>query len=225
MKHLLFTLFVFLGFAAQCQTDTSAQLKFDTTVWDFGNIPVNIPVKHTFYIKNTRQQPLIIQRAAGSGGGAVPEINKDLAYFGDSGEVTIWKHSDYPGSFAKVINVYTNQGVFQLTVKGQVLNGPKITFEKTEHDFGDIPQNNPSKAEFIYTNTGDMPLIVTNVASSWGCMVPEYSKEPVMPGQTGLVKLIFNTATIGTFTKSAYVTSNGGELGLLVKGKIIEKPR
>lgn len=84
----------------------------------------------------------------------------------------------------------------------------EIKFDKETHDFGNIPQGVPATYEFVFKNTGKIPLIVTNAAASCGCTTPEWTKEPIKPGKTGTVKATFNAASPGPFTKSVTVVSN-----------------
>jgi hypothetical protein len=84
----------------------------------------------------------------------------------------------------------------------------EIKFDKETHDFGNIPQGVPATYEFVFKNTGKTPLIVTNAAASCGCTTPEWTKEPIKPGKTGMVKATFNAASPGPFTKSVTVVSN-----------------
>lgn len=72
--------------------------------------------------------------------------------------------------------------------------GPKtaIQFGKMEHDFGTIDQNTTNPTTFTFTNTGDAPLIISNAKGSCGCTVPEYPKEPIAPGETGEIKVVYS---------------------------------
>jgi hypothetical protein len=87
--------------------------------------------------------------------------------------------------------------------------GDFIKFEAVSHDFGTIAQNGNGSFDFIFSNTGKEPLLLKNVSTSCGCTVPEWPKEPIAPGAKGTVKVKYNTATIGPFTKTITVYSNG----------------
>lgn len=86
--------------------------------------------------------------------------------------------------------------------------GPKIEWEFELHDFGDIPKDNPVKIKFVFTNTGNAPLIITEVEPSCGCTAADYTKTPVMPGQKGFVLATYDAEDSGNFSKSITVTSN-----------------
>lgn len=89
-----------------------------------------------------------------------------------------------------------------------VLDGPKIQFESLIHDYGTIQKGSNGNCEFQFTNTGNEPLILSNVKASCGCTTPSWTQKPIMPGKTGVIKVHYNTNTVGGFTKSITVTSN-----------------
>jgi hypothetical protein len=95
-------------------------------------------------------------------------------------------------------------------VKTMAQEGGSITFEKTSHDFGTIKEETGSVSyEFKFTNTGKVPVIISNVKASCGCTTPGWTKEPVMPGQTGFIKALYNTTNRpGAFNKTLTVTAN-----------------
>src|SRR6478735_8928371 len=74
-----------------------------------------------------------------------------------------------------------------------------ITWKGTERVLGDIPQNKPVKIEFDFTNTGDAPLLITNVQAGCGCTSVDFAKTPVMPGATSQITAVFNAAAKGAF--------------------------
>lgn len=85
---------------------------------------------------------------------------------------------------------------------------PVISFEKTEHDFGKIKQNQPVETIFKFTNTGEVPLVITEVQSTCGCTVPEKPAEPIAPGKTGEIKVRFNGSGKNQISKSITIGSN-----------------
>lgn len=102
---------------------------------------------------------------------------------------------------------------------------PKIKFSKTEHDFGKISDAQPVTFTFEFVNEGNQPLIVTNAAPSCGCTTPEWTREPVLPGKTGLIKAQYNPVGRGTgpFTKTISVTTNGDPANavLTIRGEAV----
>ena len=73
-------------------------------------------------------------------------------------------------------------------------DGPVITFEESSKDFGDIKQGDKVAHTFKLENTGNAPLIISNVAATCGCTVPNWPKEPIAPGKTAQIKVSFNSA-------------------------------
>lgn len=68
-----------------------------------------------------------------------------------------------------------------------------ITFDKTEHDFGKILQGEVVAYSFHFTNTGNAPLLITEVKTSCGCTAGDYPREPIKPGQDGFVKATYDS--------------------------------
>src|ERR671912_598771 len=73
--------------------------------------------------------------------------------------------------------------------------GAVITFDKKTHDFGDMNQGDKVEETFKFTNTGNEPLIITNVQVTCGCTTPKgWPRDPIMPGQKGEITIGFNSA-------------------------------
>ena len=89
--------------------------------------------------------------------------------------------------------------------------GPKIEFEKTVHDYGQIVQGANGEAEFKFRNVGSEPLVLSNVSASCGCTVPAWPREPIMPGDFGSITVRYNTAIIGHIGRAVTVHSNSVE--------------
>ena len=96
--------------------------------------------------------------------------------------------------------------------QAQAKTGPAITFENTEHNFGDIAQGDVVEHTFTFTNTGTQPLIIDRVDVTCGCTTPAWTKEAVMPGKTGFVTTKYNSAgRMGQQKKAITIHSNIGE--------------
>ena len=86
---------------------------------------------------------------------------------------------------------------------------PNISFDKTEHDFGQIMNGTPVETTFSYTNTGKTPLVVTDIKSTCGCTVPQgWSKEPLMPGASSQFSVKFNGKGANKTSKTITLTTN-----------------
>ena len=97
----------------------------------------------------------------------------------------------------------------QAVSKTAKVNGPVLAFEKNTHDFGEIFQGDKVKQVFKFTNTGNEPLIITNIQVTCGCTAPEWPRNPIPPGGKGEIKIGFNSAgKIGRQNKTVTVISN-----------------
>jgi len=105
-------------------------------------------------------------------------------------------------------------------------NGPEISFEKTVHDYGTVVKGSDGTCEFKFTNTGKEPLILSKPVSSCGCTVPTWPKEPILPGNSDVIKVTYNTNTIGPINKTVTVSSNAqtSKVMLSIKGKVVAPP-
>lgn len=99
-----------------------------------------------------------------------------------------------------------------------------FNWEETTHDFGEIVKNVAATHEFNFTNTGDVPLVISSVKGSCGCTVTDYTRESIAPGESGLVKATYNAANVGAFHKTVTVTANtpNGPVVLSIKGEVIK---
>lgn len=106
---------------------------------------------------------------------------------------------------------------------------PAISFQTEEYDFGVVKEEGGAVAhEFMFINTGDAPLIISQVKASCGCTTPSWSKEAVAPGDTGLVVAQYNPSNRpGTFRKAITVTTNAdpNTKVLYIKGAVNPKPK
>jgi len=120
-------------------------------------------------------------------------------------------------------------GIYQLSLSQTKPEGnpnsPKIVFSKTMHDFGKLIKNTPAVCEFKFYNKGKTPLVIFNVSSSCGCTVPSWPKTPVMPGDSGVIQVKYNTTATGTINKLVDVHSNAMQMALKlkIKGKVFIK--
>jgi hypothetical protein len=71
---------------------------------------------------------------------------------------------------------------------------PVFTFVEDVHDFGKIIEGESVSYNFKFRNTGKSDLLISDVSTSCGCTVPEYSKEPIRPGGSGVIKVTFASA-------------------------------
>lgn len=108
--------------------------------------------------------------------------------------------------------------------------GAKIEFLNKDNtiDYGTVTKDSDSGVRtFEFKNTGDAPLIISNVQSTCGCTVPTKPTEPILPGMTGKIDVKYNM-NLGPIRKTITVESNavnveGGKIGLKIKGEVIAK--
>jgi Protein of unknown function (DUF1573) len=85
----------------------------------------------------------------------------------------------------------------------------KIAFKTEKHDFGKVEEGVTLSHDYEFTNTGSVPVVISNVQPSCGCTTPFWTKEPIMPGKTGKVTASFNTVGRGgNQNKTLTVLSN-----------------
>ncbi|KGO93748.1 DUF1573 domain-containing protein [Flavobacterium subsaxonicum] len=86
---------------------------------------------------------------------------------------------------------------------------PVAKFETMDHDFGTINAGEKVNYTYKFKNEGTAPLLISDAKASCGCTVPSYTKEPVQPGATGEVQVIFDsTGKSGDVQKTVTLTLN-----------------
>ena len=103
-------------------------------------------------------------------------------------------------------------------------NAAEIVFESELIDYGTIEHNADGNREFKFKNKGKEPLIISNSTGSCGCTVPTWPKEPIKPGESGVIKVHYATDRIGNFDKTVTVTSNAKTPSVVLKIKGVVKP-
>jgi len=100
----------------------------------------------------------------------------------------------------------------------------KMEFKAETIDYGEILKGSDGVRVFEFTNTGDEPLIISQVKSSCGCTVPSKPDGPVAPGESSTISVKYDTKRVGPIRKTVTVYSNADEpiKSLKIKGKILE---
>lgn len=99
--------------------------------------------------------------------------------------------------------------------------GPQITFETLEVNFGTIKEGDSFEYDFKFTNTGNADLAITSARGSCGCTVPEWPREPIPSGDTGVIHVKFNSAgKSNNQTKTVTLQTNASPspITLYIKG-------
>lgn len=109
--------------------------------------------------------------------------------------------------------------------KTSSLTTENVAFKSESYDFGTIPEGPAAEHVFTFTNTGKEPIIVERVQPSCGCTAPDWSKEPIAPGKTGMVKATYGTqGRPGHFEKNMTVFTNAGVKTVSFKGTVEKAP-
>ena len=99
-----------------------------------------------------------------------------------------------PGAKKKLNNLQKNMRESPLTPQmdvGQKLPKTSIKFNSDMHEFGNVEVNSENKYSFSFTNSGNEPLKISNAKGSCGCTVPNWPKEPILPGESGKIDVVF----------------------------------
>lgn len=96
------------------------------------------------------------------------------------------------------------------------------------YDFGKTTEGEIVQYSYRFKNTGDKPLVVSDVKASCGCTVPEKPEKPIMPGETGFILVKFNSENKpGEIHKTVTVTANTNPPfpSLVLKGTVIGREK
>ena len=92
-----------------------------------------------------------------------------------------------------------------------------ISFEEMNHDFGTILQESKNTKIFKFTNTGLEPLIIEDAKGSCGCTVPKFPKEPILPGKTGEIEVVYSPGKQkGVQNKNVTITANTEPINTII---------
>jgi hypothetical protein len=109
-------------------------------------------------------------------------------------------------------------------ISTQKVDGAGMVFVTETIDYGTVAYNSDGRREFVFTNNGNKPLIITNAQGSCGCTVPTYPKEPIAPGAKGVIGVKYDTSRAGqAFTKTITLTTNAvvPSKTLTIKGNVL----
>ncbi len=100
----------------------------------------------------------------------------------------------------------------------------KIEFKTDVIDYGTIEKGADGVRVFEFTNTGNAPLIISNAKSTCGCTVPNWPKSPIMPGESGEIKVKYDTKRVNPIRKTITVISNAETptVALKIKGIVVD---
>jgi len=128
----------------------------------------------------------------------------------------------------KLIFLLTILSIFAIALQAQenqAVVSDSIVFYKVAHDYGTIEKGGDGNCVFTFTNRGQKPLVLSKVRASCGCTVPQWPREPIVPGEQGEIRVKYNTNIAGNFNKTITVNSNAANsmVRLRVKGQVVAK--
>ncbi|TWP27329.1 DUF1573 domain-containing protein [Apibacter muscae] len=98
-----------------------------------------------------------------------------------------------------------------------------VNYNNNIVEYGNIEKGSEGKRILKIENTGDKPLIISNIKTSCGCTVPSWTTTPIAPGKKGEIVVTYNTSIVGNFNKTMVISSNDVEnpvLNVTVQGKV-----
>jgi hypothetical protein len=118
--------------------------------------------------------------------------------------------------------------MFQVSAQSSATVAPVVEtlrFKETSFDFGKIQQNRPVTHNFEVVNNGKEAIKIENVQASCGCTTPEWTREPIQPGASAFIKVGYNAAAEGPFTKTIAVQYKGSQSATLtISGSVYKGP-
>ena len=99
-----------------------------------------------------------------------------------------------------------------------------IEIDKTSHDYGAVQKDSLNSADFMITNTGSQPLIISRISASCGCTHVAWDKQPIAPGNTTSIRIDMTLSETGNFNKTVviYCNTNESPVRLTVTGLTID---
>jgi Protein of unknown function (DUF1573) len=114
----------------------------------------------------------------------------------------------------------------KLTQQVEIKDPTTVLVIDTTYNFGKVTDGEIVTYNYRFVNTGKKPLVVTNASASCGCTVPEKPEKPIEPGDTGFIKVKFDSnKRVGMAHKTVTVSSNAEPAfpELLLRGEVLAK--
>lgn len=197
------------------------KVSIQQTEFDFGDIKQNDIVNHSFVITNTGGDLLKISDIRASCGCTAATPDKNELKPGESTQINVTFNSKgRKGPQIKTVSMKTNdpnKQVLTLMIKCNIIvkenddkkAGAMIYFPETQHDFGKVKEGEIVKYNFTFQNKGIQPLLIKDIRTSCGCTAAVVSEKNLNPGQTGAIKVEFDTKSRqGKVSKTITVISN-----------------
>lgn len=153
-----------------------------------------------------------------------PAQVKELGF--NSSKIMIYT-SEEEGQNLKQFNVMsTVEEFFPPMTDEELAKAPRLTFDKTVHNFGKLQKDSAAETEFMLTNNGNMPLNIRLAKSNCGCTLVDLEKEDIKPGESVKMKVKFDSkGRRGRQYKTVTVFSNDPTAPTQVLSLRAEVPR
>ncbi len=103
----------------------------------------------------------------------------------------------------------------------------EFKFKEETHDYGEVPEGPLAETDFEFKNVGKKPIIISEAHGSCGCTVPNWPKDPILPGKKGVIHVSYNTqGRQGPIMKDVTINSNAKQspMVLHIRGNVKPKP-
>jgi hypothetical protein len=99
-----------------------------------------------------------------------------------------------------------------------------LDFKETKYSFGKIKQGVPATHVFTFTNVSEKPVVIESAIAGCGCTTPEYPKGAIAKGASNDIKVTYNAAAMGAFTKQVTVRVAGEQdpIVLNIEGEVVD---
>jgi hypothetical protein len=99
-----------------------------------------------------------------------------------------------------------------------------LDFKETKYSFGKIKQGVPATHVFTFTNVSEKPVVIESAVAGCGCTTPEYPKGAIAKGASNEIKVTYNAAAMGAFTKQVTVRVAGEQepIVLNIEGEVVD---
>lgn len=122
----------------------------------------------------------------------------------------------------------TFSGAGSISATAQTAIGPKLSYTSDVVNYGEVEHASNGERSWTFKNEGSQPLTITYAKGSCGCTIPEYPKEPIMPGKEGVIKIKYDTKRSGPIARTVELRTNEPEGSnahiIQVKGHVKEAP-
>ena len=120
--------------------------------------------------------------------------------------------------------MYSSALVAQEEAETDTISFAQMKFKNSSYNFGDLYQGEQVAHVFSFINIGNVPLVLNNVLATCGCTAPEWEKKPLLPGEEGQVKIVFDSSSkIGRQNKVITIRSNAksGDYRLRISAMVL----